>query len=238
ASQIYGFDATSLRRVKRDPGDSAKLLLVPAEADSPGYLPVLDARDPMNPAWAGQEATAFPDNWNVGLSFFHNVFAREHNAFVDAFRAQAQQSPLADCGLRDPDRPGELVRYRDVTPDQLFEIARLVVAAEIAKIHTLEWTTQLLYDEPLYLALRANWDGLFEASPLVAQVVGRLGTPSGGSRANQWYSVFATGPGIVGLESANHFGSPFNFPEEFVTAYRLHPLLPDVLELRRLGDPN
>ena len=242
ASQIYGFDATSLRRVKRDPGDPAKLLLVPAEADSPGYLPVLDARDPMNPAWAGQEATAFPDNWNVGLSFFHNVFAREHNAFVDAFRAQAQQSPLADCGLRDPDRPGELVRYRDVTPDQLFEIARLVVAAEIAKIHTLEWTTQLLYDEPLYLALRANWDGLFEASPLVskvlAQVVGRLGTPSGGSRANQWYSVFATGPGIVGLESANHFGSPFNFPEEFVTAYRLHPLLPDVLELRRLGDPN
>src|SRR6185503_18303823 len=97
-------------------------------------------------------------------------------------------------------------------------------------------------DEPLYLALHANWDGLFEASPLVssvlAQVVGRLGTPGGGSRANQWYSVFATGPGIVGLESANHFGSPFNFPEEFVTAYRLHPLLPDVLELRRLGDPN
>ena len=24
----------------------------------------------------------------------------------------------------------------------------------------------------------------------------------------------------------NHFGSPFNFPEEFVTVYRLHPLVP------------
>ena len=28
----------------------------------------------------------------------------------------------------------------------------------------------------------------------------------------------------------NHFGFPFNFPEEFITAYRLHPLLPDLIE--------
>jgi Animal haem peroxidase len=243
ASQLYGSDEASLRRVKRDPSDVAKLLLVPADDDSRGYLPILGAHDPMNPAWAGQEATAFPDNWNVGLSFFHNLFAREHNAFVDAFRAQAERSPEADCGLRDPDRLGAVMRYRDITAEQLFEVARLVVAAEIAKIHTLEWTTQLLYDEPLYLALHANWDGLFEASPLVsralAQLVSRLGKASGGSRANQWYSVFATGPGIVGLERTNHFGSPFNFPEEFVTAYRLHPLLPDRVEYRSLrDDPN
>ena len=38
---------------------------------------------------------------------------------------------------------------------------------------------------------------------------------------------------------ASHFGSPFNFPEEFVTVYRLHPLLPDVIEYRNLAkDPN
>ena len=43
--------------------------------------------------------------------------------------------------------------------DELFEIARLVVAAEIAKIHTIEWTTQLLYDEPLYAGKNANWSG-------------------------------------------------------------------------------
>ncbi len=195
ASQLYGYDEKSLLRVKRDPSDAAKLLLVPADDDSRGYLPILGAHDPMNPAWAGQEATAFPDNWNVGLSFFHNLFAREHNAFVDAFRAQAERSPEADCGLRDPDRLGAVVRYRDVTAEQLFEVARLVVAAEIAKIHTLEWTTQLLYDEPLYLALRANWDGLFEASPLVsrvlAQLVSRLGTasaaaaPTSGTRSSR-----------------------------------------------------
>ena len=37
----------------------------------------------------------------------------------------------------------------------------------------------------------------------------------------------------------NHFGSPFNFPEEFVTVYRLHPLVPDLIEYRDLQkDPN
>jgi hypothetical protein len=71
--------------------------------------------------------------------------------------------------------------------------------------------------------------------------------------------VFASGPGIFGLGSArtsdgtpwslanpehvnggvNHFGSPFNFPEEFVTVYRLHPMVPDLLEYRQWdADPN
>jgi hypothetical protein len=37
----------------------------------------------------------------------------------------------------------------------------------------------------------------------------------------------------------NHFGSPFNFPEEFVTVYRLHTMVPDLIEYRELGkDPN
>jgi hypothetical protein len=51
-----------------------------------GYLPLLQPSDPMNPQWSGQEATAFPDNWTIGLSFYHNVFAREHNLFVETFR--------------------------------------------------------------------------------------------------------------------------------------------------------
>jgi hypothetical protein len=36
----------------------------------------------------------------------------------------------------------------------------------------------------------------------------------------------------------NHFGSPFNFPEEFVSVYRLHPLLPDMIEFRDVREPN
>lgn len=281
ASQIYGYDEHSRARAKIDPKDPAKLLLVRAgRSDAPGYLPLFEScaegsdpacvPDPIHPAWKGQEATAFPDNWTVGLSFFHNVFAREHNLFVDAFRRQARETPDADSGLRDPVRPDEILRYRDVTAEELFEVARLVVAAEIAKIHTIEWTTQLLYNEPLYRAMHANWDGLLDderlVSKILAQIVSSLGRSEDTKQTTAWYSVFASGAGIFGLGNriygrsgldprqkdlwsldnpdhvnggTNHFGSPFNFPEEFISVYRLHPLVPDLFEYRRWNaEPN
>ncbi len=274
ASQIYGYDDISQQRVKRDPNDRAKLFLVPHK-DPHSYLPPLticnkDAKDcvtdPGNPDWAGQESVAFPDNWNIGLSFFHNVFAREQNVFVDEFRKRAAQTPDADSGLRNPDRPDEIIRYQDVSADELFEIARLVISAEIAKIHTLEWTTQLLYTEPLYLAMKANWFGLLGKHDLVAdalkRVVSKLGESTDPNRMTSWYSVFASGPGIFGLGNrvfagdfsnkdiwdlsnpghvnggTNHFGSPFNFPEEFTTVYRLHPMMPDLIEYREFDKAN
>ena len=280
ASQLYGYDPTSRRRVKRDGTDSAKLRLEPirerAESgEKGGYLPLLDASDPMNPQWTGQETTAFPDNWSVGMSFYHNLFAREHNAFVDAFRKQMARTPDADSGLRNPAHPDLIIRYQDVSADELFEVARLVVAAEIAKIHTTEWTPQLLYNEPLYKATNANWDGLFReedvaATALAHIVLSNFGASKDARKAAQWYSVLASGPGIFGLGSRvyadesifakhdsrktdlwslenpdhvnggiNHFGSPFNFPEEFVSVYRLHAMVPDLIEYRELAkDPN
>lgn len=261
ASQLYGFDERSRQRVKRDPNDRARLLLEPVEGHSGRYLPVFAATDPINPEWVGQEATGFPDNWTTGLSFLHNLFAREHNSFVAEFERVAAQAPGADCGLRDPANPKQIIRYKDVTPDVLFEVARLVVAAEIAKIHTTEWTPQLLYNEPLYKGMNANWNGLLgegggEVSKVLSDiVVNNFGKSKDPAKASQWYSVFASGPGIFGLGSkvpgydmsdprytnggVNHFGSPFNFPEEFVSVYRLHPLVPDLLEYRELDkDPN
>ena len=107
------------------------------------------------------------------MSFYHNVFAREHNLFVEAFRKQGRATPAADSGLRNPARPEQIIRYQDVTPDELFEVARLVVSAEIAKIHTIEWTPQLLYDEPLYLGMNSNWSGLFEEDSLPAKALER-----------------------------------------------------------------
>ena len=162
ASQIYGYDGTSRQRVKRVLNDPAKLLMVttgdrPGSGEYQGYLPLLETcdgaspdctPDPMNPAWAGQEATAFPDNWNIGLSWLHNVFAREHNTIVDAFRQRTTDDPDGDSGLREPGNPTQVIRYAEVTDDELFQIARLIVAAEIAKIHTIEWTPQLLYNDP------------------------------------------------------------------------------------------
>ena len=255
SSQIYGYDERSLARVKREPADHAKLLL------ERNYLPLFAATDPIRPEWKGQESSAFPDNWTIGMSFYHNVFSREHNAFVDEFRRIARATPNADSGLRNPQAPKQVIRYRDVTFDELFDAARLVVSAEIAKIHTTEWTPQLLYNEPLNKAMNANWNGLLgSGNAEVSKVLGDLIVHNFGKskdvvKSNQWYSVFASGPGIFGLGSrisdydmsnpdhvnggVNHFGVPFNFPEEFVTVYRLHPLIPDLIEYRDFSkDPN
>jgi hypothetical protein len=109
--------------------------------------------------------------------------------------------------------------------------------------------------------MNANWSGLLgngdsAVSKALSNIVAKaFGTSTDTDKATQWYSVFASGPGIFGLGSkvhgyditnpkytnggVNHFGSPFNFPEEFVSVYRLHPLLPDLLEYRELNkDPN
>ena len=67
-----------------------------------------------------------------------------------------------------------MIRYKDVADDELFEAARLVVSAEIAKIHTTEWTPQLLYDEPLYLGMNANWHGLFHGKELVSAALEKI----------------------------------------------------------------
>ena len=279
ASQLYGYSDRSAKRVKRDPRDPAKLEMDPVgsragDGEKQGYLPAFAAGDPIIPQWSGQEAVAFPDNWSIGLSFYHNVFGREHNLFVDEFRKRAAAHPDDDSGLRDPAHPTVVVKNRDVTPEQLYQVARLVVAAEIAKIHTIEWTTQLLYDEPLYLGMNANWFGLVRPDNRVSRALDDIAVHWLGRSFNEkdqttWYSIFASGAGIFGLGShryaerpgfrgfdrnakdiwsvsnpddvnggVNHFGAPFNFPEEFMTVYRLHPLVPDLLDFRDWSAPN
>ena len=271
ASQIYGYDQRSAARLLRDAADPARIMMrrlagATAPGDQQGYLPQLvpcaggdTATCLLRPEWAGQEASGFPDNWSIGLSFLHNVFAREHNLFVDAFRAEARRTPKADSGLRSPERPDEPIPYDKVTPEELFQAARLVVSALIAKIHTIEWTPQLLYDRPLDVAMDSNWNGVFGGNAVVSSalsaVVDRLNDSDRVTSRTTLYSVFTSGPGIVGTGSRrkdwslanldhvngglNHFGSPFNFPEEFTAVYRLHALVPDLLEVRRhAGDRN
>ena len=254
-----------VKRVKRDPADPAKLLLepVPASTDRRRLSARPSAqRSASARSGPARKPSAFPDNWTIGMSFLHNLFAREHNSFVDEFRKQAAQTPNADCGLRNPSDPKQVIRYKDVTPDELFEVARLVVAAEIAKIHTTEWTPQLLYNEPLYKGMNANWNGLLgdrrpDVSKALSDIVvqelrhvhrrrqsRRSGTrssppaPASSASAAQVHGYDITEPDSIN-GGVNHFGSPFNFPEEFVTVYRLHPLVPDLIEYRDLHkDPN
>ena len=102
AAQRCGYDATSRQRVKRDPVDPAKLLLRPGAragagaGELLGQLPMFGPGAPISPQWAGQEATAFPDNWRIGLSLHHTVFCA---------RTQRRRQRLSGPGEGHPRRP-------------------------------------------------------------------------------------------------------------------------------------
>ena len=91
----------------------------------------------------------------------------------------------------------------EVSDDELSKWHRLVVSAEIAKIHTIEWTTQLLYNEPLNRGMNAELERFVRGlSTRDLRTEGGRGKPSksqASAKANQWYSAFTGGPGIFGL---------------------------------------
>jgi hypothetical protein len=109
--------------------------------------------------------------------------------------------------------------YPGWSSDQIFEKARLIVSALTAKIHTVEWTPGILGHPTLQIAMNANWWGL--ATERVTRLLGRLSESEAVS-------------GIPG-SPVNHHGVPFALTEEFVTVYRLHPLIPDQVEIRSLS---
>jgi hypothetical protein len=152
---------------------------------------------PIDPA-TGVEVTGVSGNWWLGLDLMHTLFTLEHNAICDRLRAN----------------------YPSWSDQELFDRARLVNAALLAKIHTVEWTPAILAHPTIRVALRANWWGLAEER--VHRLLGRI---SGA----EWIS------GIPGSET-DHFGVPYSMTEEFVAVYRMHPLLPDDYQLRAVGD--
>ena len=95
--------------------------------------------------------------------------------------------------------------------DALFSCARLINTALLAKIHTVEWTPALLNHPTARLGLNANWWGI--AGKTVKRLVGRISD-------NEVIS------GIVGGHP-DHFDVPYSLTEEFVSVYRMHPLIPD-----------
>jgi hypothetical protein len=109
--------------------------------------------------------------------------------------------------------------YPDWSSDQIFEKARLIVSALTAKIHTVEWTPGILGHPTLQIAMNANWWGF--ATERITRLLGRL-------------SKSETVSGIPG-SPVEHHGVPFALTEEFVTVYRLHPLIPDEVDIRSVS---
>lgn len=152
----------------------------------------------------GVEETGFTRNWWIGLTLLHTLFAREHNAICDHLK---QTHPGWD-------------------DNRLFNVARLINAALIAKIHSIEWTPAILPNRALDAGLNANWFGLWTN---VLRVGNERKTLSEFNVRNPEMG------GLVGNRLDKH-GQPFSFAEEFVEVYRLHSLLPETISLRRIDD--
>ena len=153
---------------------------------------------------AGIEETGFTRDWWVGLSMLHTLFAREHNAICDRLR---EAYPAWD-------------------DERMFQVARLINAAVMAKIHTVEWTPAILPNRGLSDALNANWYGV------LTNLFRR------GKDKKTLSEINVRNPelgGVVG-NPINKHGQPFGLTEEFTEVYRLHSLLPEELQLRSLGE--
>jgi Animal haem peroxidase len=155
-----------------------------------------DGRLPLN-ADPQRDPTREPGFW-VGLLVLHTLFTLEHNAICDRLKAE---HPHWD-------------------DEELFQRARLVNAALLAKIHTMEWTPAIISHPTTRIALRANWFGLAEER--IHNLLGRLSDAEEIS-------------GIPGSRTA-HYGVPYSLTEEFTAVYRMHPLIADDWSLRSAED--
>ena len=149
---------------------------------------------PSDPA---KDPAQVPGFW-LGLGLLVTLFTHEHNAICDRLKAA---SPTSE-------------------DEQLFQRARLVNAALLAKIHTVEWTPAVISHPTAVAGLRANWWGL--AGERVSRLFGRI---SGHEEVS----------GIPGSH-ADHYGIPYSLTEEFAAVYRMHPLLRDDWSLRAVAD--
>ncbi|WP_211216302.1 peroxidase family protein [Longispora albida] len=181
-SQLYGSTERRCRQLRT--GEDGKLRVEPD-----GRLP-----EEPRPALKGIDLAGFTDNYWIGLSLLHTLFAREHNAICDLLRR----------------------RYPGWGDERLFHTARLVNAALMAKIHTIEWTPGILAHPALRTGMEANWYGLL--GPAIRRRFGRIG------RGEVLSGILGTG--------TEHHTAPYSITEEFVTCYRLHPLIPDDWEIR------
>ena len=144
-----------------------------------------------------QDPSRVPGFW-AGMAMLITLFTHEHNAICDRLKSA----------------------YPSWGDEELFQRARLVNSALLAKIHTVEWTPAVISHPTTVTALRANWFGV--AGERVHRLFGRIS----GSEVIS---------GIPGSRT-DHYGIPFSLTEDFVAVYRMHPLIRDEWSLRSVAD--
>jgi hypothetical protein len=146
----------------------------------------------------GLDLSDVAGNFWLGLAVLHVLFMLEHNAICDRLRKE----------------------YSSWSDDQLYDHARLVNAALMAKIHTVEWTPAIIAHPTTQRAMRVNWWGLT------------------GERLSRRIGRFSQSDLISGIPGSptNHHGVPYSLTEEFTAVYRMHPLLPDEFVFRSFED--
>ena len=92
---------------------------------------------PLDPH-SGVDISGVTGNWWVGLSMLHTLFTLEHNAICDRVRS-------------------EFPAWSD---QELFDRARLINAAVMAKIHTVEWTCAIISHPAVVAGMNFNWDNI------------------------------------------------------------------------------
>jgi hypothetical protein len=109
--------------------------------------------------------------------------------------------------------------HRDWNDAQLHGKAKLINSALMAKIHTVEWTPAIVPHPIIQLAMHTNWYGLV------------------GDELQDVLKVLNDDEllgGIVGSKH-DHHSAPYALTEEFVSVYRMHPLIPDDVVFRSVA---
>jgi Animal haem peroxidase len=101
--------------------------------------------------------------------------------------------------------------YPKMTEERRYQTARLIVSALVAKIHTVEWTPAILATKTLAAGVNTSWRGGSK------DWLSRMGLQL--FDAQSLRGISRTLP--------DHHGVPFSLTEEFITVYRMHPLIPD-----------
>ncbi|XP_021909343.1 alpha-dioxygenase 2-like isoform X1 [Carica papaya] len=136
----------------------------------------------------------------AGFSLLQALFVKEHNTVCDMLKEH----------------------YPYMDDEKLYRHARLVTSAVIAKIHTIDWTVELLKTDTLMAGMRINWYGFM------------------GKKFKDTFGHIL-GPvlsGLVGLKKPRDHGVPYSLTEEFVSVYRMHSLLPDNFIIRDIKSTN